>query len=118
MPDTEKRKQPRVEVRLPVNYICLDKSGTELGTGMGRTVNVSRGGIYMESPSEIDSDFVVLMTIDVKNELVQVKGKVAHCRVNQSGIYETGIQFIGTPEENIKSIKMLVETYHATKNTS
>lgn len=116
MPNSEKRQQPRIEVRLPVNYICTDGEGTELSAGMGRTKNISKGGIYLETPTQIDSEFIILMTIDINDKLVQVRGKVAHCQVSEGGLYETGIKFVGTPEDILNSVKMLVKTYHAHKN--
>jgi len=115
MPDPEKRKEPRIPVSLPVNYICTDEDGTELSTGMGKTINISKGGVFLESPIQINSDFIVLMTIDLKNELIEVSGKVAHSRVEKNGLYKTGIEFTGTPQENVNYIKILVETYHAQK---
>ena len=115
MPDSEKRKEPRISVCLPVNYICTDGDGTELSTGMGKTINISTGGLFLESPIQIESDYIVLMTIDLKNELMTVNGKVAHSRVGENGLYETGIEFTGTPQENVSYIKILVETYHAKK---
>ena len=115
MPKTDKRKYPRVETRNVVSYVCLDKKGTEIGEGMGETLNISQGGILLKSSYPIESEFILLMSIDLENNIMEVKGKVAHSKKNKSGKYETGIRFLGAHDENIKTIKSFIKTYHSRK---
>ena len=118
MKKTDKRKYPRVETRNVVSYVCLDKKGAEIGEGMGETLNISIGGILLKSPFPIESEFILLMSIDFENNIMEVKGKVAHSKKDKSGKYETGISFLGTHEENIQIIKKFIKTYHSRKNKS
>jgi hypothetical protein len=118
MPKTDKREYPRVETRNVVSYVCLDKKGSEIGEGMGETLNISQGGILLKSSSPIESEFILLMSIDFENNIMEIKGKVAHSKKDKSGKYETGISFLGTRDENIQIIKKFVKTYHSRKNKS
>ena len=78
MPKTDKRKYPRVETRNVVSYVCMDKKGNEIGEGMGETLNISQGGILLKSVAPIESEFVLLMSIDFENNIMEIRGKVAH----------------------------------------
>ena len=115
MPKTDKREYPRVETRNVVSYVCVDKEGNEIGEGMGETLNISQGGILLKSPYPIESEFILLMSIDLENNIIEIKGKVAHSKKDKSGKYETGISFLGTRDENIQTIKSFIKTYHSRK---
>jgi len=115
MSKTDKREYPRVETRNVVSYVCLDKEGNEIGEGMGETLNISQGGILLKSAYLIESEFILLMSIDLENNIMEVKGKVAHSKKDKSGKYETGISFLGTHDENIQTIKSFIKTYHSRK---
>ncbi|MDY6792666.1 MAG: PilZ domain-containing protein [Thermodesulfobacteriota bacterium] len=116
MPKTDKRKYPRVKTRNVVSYVCVDKKGNEIGEGMGETLNISQGGILLKSVSPIESEFILLMSIDLENNIMEIKGKVAHTKKGNSGKYETGISFLGTLDENVQIIKKFVKAYHSRKN--
>jgi len=118
MPKTDKRKYPRVKTRNIVSYVCLDEKGNEIGEGMGETLNISQGGILLKSAFPIESEYVLLMSIDLENNLMEIKGKVAHSKKENSAKYETGIRFLGTHDENIQIIKNFIKTYHSRKNKS
>ncbi len=116
MPKTDNREYPRVETRNVVSYVCLDKKGTEIGEGMGETLNISQGGILLKSAYPIESEFILLMSIDLENNIMEIKGKVAHSKKDKSDKYETGISFLGTHDENIQIITKFIKTYHSRKN--
>ena len=116
MPISNKREYPRVETRNVVSYVCVDKKGNEIGEGMGETLNISQGGILLKSAYPIESEFILLLSIDLENNMMETKGKVAHSKKDKSGKYETGINFLGTHDENIKTIKNFIKVYHSRKN--
>ena len=118
MPKTDKREYPRVETHNVVSYVCVDKEGNEIGEGMCETLNISQGGILLKSAYPIESEFILLMTIDLEDNIMELKGKVAHSKKDKFGKYETGISFLGTHDENIQTIKTFIKIYHSRKNKS
>ncbi len=116
MPEQEKRKYPRVATSNIVSYICIDKDGNELDQGMGRTVNISQGGTLLETSRPIESDYIVILTIDLDNNVIQTKGEVVHTRSVEAGKYLTGIRFQGTREEVLRIVKSFIIDYHKQKN--
>jgi hypothetical protein len=116
MSNEEKRKYPRVPTSNIVSYVCIDKEGRELDQGMGKTVNISQGGVLLETTRPIESEYILLMTIDLNNKVVQTKGEVVHMRSVGSGKYFTGIRFQGDREHIIQVVKSFIIDYHKQKN--
>ena len=96
---TEKRKHPRVITHNLVSYVCIDDSGNEIDEGMGSAIDISLGGILIETNKPIGTQDILLMAIDIKDELIDIKGKVVYCRAEDSGMFRTGIQFLETSEK-------------------
>jgi hypothetical protein len=116
MSKEEKRKYPRVPTSNIVSYVCIDKDGNELDQGMGKTVNISQRGTLLETTRPIESEYILLMTIDLNNKVIQAKGEVVHTRSVGSGKYLTGIHFQGNREEVIQVVKSFILDYHKQKN--
>ena len=110
MPETEKRKYPRITTQNVISYLCTDEDDNHLGEGVGETVNISQGGILLKTPLPIEADYILLTTIDLENNTIDIKGKVAHSQRDESGKFETGIRFLGTQDEKIQIVKCLVKT--------
>ena len=110
MPETEQREYPRIETQNIISYICTDEDDNQLREGVGETMNVSQGGILLKTPLPIESEYILLTTIDLEYNTIDIKGKVAHSQRDESGKFETGIRFLGTHDEKIQIVKCLVKT--------
>ncbi len=96
---TERRKHPRAKTNNFVSYVCIDDRGNEIDEGMGRAIDISIGGILIETYDPIESQDILLIAIGIKDELIDIKGKVVYCRAEDSGMFRTGIQFLETNEK-------------------
>ena len=99
MATDEKRTDQRVESSNLLSYICLDENNHEMMQGMGRTLNVSEGGILLETHVSVSPQYIVSLTIALEDELMDFKGKIAHSRKRADGKFESGIEFIEMDEE-------------------
>ena len=115
MPSGNRQNSPSVKVVLPVNYICVDGNGAALGEGMGQTIEISPESILIETVTPIKSNYVSLMIVDFKNSFRQIKGKVGESHNSGSGMYRTHVQFMGAKDEILKTLKVVVQTYHYQK---
>jgi hypothetical protein len=107
----EKRKHPRVKTENLVSYVCIDDKGNETDEGMGRAIDISIGGILIETHDPIESQDILLMAIGIKDELIDIKGKVVYCRAEDSGMFRTGIQFLETKENIQLFVTSLIKIY-------
>ncbi len=116
MSTPERRKYQRVRVYYPISYVCIDKNGCVVQQNMGVALNISQSGILIETEDSVFSKYVTLISVDLKENIIEIKGKVAYCKKNKSGKYRTGIRFKGTHAQNIHFAKGLIRAYHYKKN--
>ncbi len=84
-----------------------------VGQGMGRTLNVSEGGILLETHIPIDPQYVVLLDIAMEDDLMQFKGKIAHMKKREDGKFESGVAFIELDEEKTQFLRQYVAIFLA-----
>lgn len=106
--EKQKRKHDRIGSLNLLNYVCLDENNEEVVQGMGRTLNVSQGGILLETHVRIDKRYIVSLSIGLENEMVDIKGKVIYYRDGEEGKFESGIQFQGITEKSLKILNRYI----------
>jgi hypothetical protein len=56
------------------------------------------------------------MTVDMENNLIEIKGKLIYCAKLTNGIYRSGVTFIGTDEQVTKFVIKSIKVYNHRKN--
>jgi len=112
----EKRKHHRVKTDNLVSYACLDEEGGELAQGIGRALDISKGGVLLESHTPIESDRILLTSVDVNNELMEITGEIAYCKESGPGLFQTGIRFLENDEKIRHIVINLIKVYNLQKN--
>ena len=107
----EKRKHPRIKTENLLSYVCIDDEGNEIDEGMGKIKNVSLGGVLIETIKPIGMQDILLTTIGINDEIINMKAKVVYCKKEISGMFRTGIQFLETNEKIVSFVIKLLETY-------
>ncbi len=115
---TEKRKHQRIDTLNLLSYVCLDENNQRLEEGMGRTLDISQGGILMETHVRIESKYIILMAVGFEDELIDIKGEVVYCREGASKMYESGVSFLEVDEKVNHIVKELVEVFNQDKTNS
>ena len=88
-----KRKHERIQSLNLLNYTCLDEVGNVVSSGMGRTLDVSENGILLETHYEIAENTDISISIGLKDEVVDIVGKVIYSRQEQNGVFQAGVEF-------------------------
>jgi hypothetical protein len=99
-----------------IMHESIDKEGKIVSSSMGKALNVSRSGIMLETALPIEAENVLLMTVDLDNNLMEVKGRLIYCRETDSGMYQSGISFTGSKDETAKFAVKLIKLYHHRKH--
>jgi hypothetical protein len=110
MATKEKRKYPRIS-SLNLSYVCLDENNEIIKQGMGRSLNVSESGILLETHFPIDDQLIVTLTLGLEEDLVDIKGRPVHTRINDDGKYEVGIEFLKSDVKTHKALKKFIDTF-------
>ncbi|MDX2441629.1 MAG: PilZ domain-containing protein [Desulfobacterales bacterium] len=92
MGSKDKRKHFRVN-SLNLSYVFVDGNNDEGKQTIGRTLNVSESGILLETHIPLNLNDNLLLTIGLKEDLVDIKGKVVHSAKDEQGKYEVGVKF-------------------------
>ncbi len=108
---TDRRKHSRVNTSSLISYVCIDHRGNETTQGIGRSLNISQGGILLETHKPMESKYILLMVIGTEDELIQVKGNIVYSLPDDSKMFRTGIQFLETKERILSFVLNLVKTF-------
>ena len=109
MTSENKRKHQRI-ASLNLSYLCLDEDNNIVKQGMGRTLNLSESGILLETHFPIKLEYLVLLTIALKEDLLEIKGKPIHVQSKETGEFEVGIEFLEPDPDSIRLLESFINT--------
>ena len=96
--------------------MAISENGEISDLGMGRALNISQNGIFLETSRLVFSEYISLMSVDLDNNLIEVKGQVIYSGMNESGMVGNGIRLQGEHHENIQFATRLIKVFHVRKN--
>ncbi|MGD8345195.1 MAG: hypothetical protein PVH53_16460 [Desulfobacterales bacterium] len=80
--------------------------------GLGIAMDISKGGILLQTADAIESGLIALAATDRKKNLIKVKGRLAYSKKTSIGTFFSGIKFIGMERQVTKFIVNLVKEYN------
>ena len=95
-----------------ISYSVFNKSGKLISHGLGIALDISEGGLLLETPDYIKSNLLKLAATDNKKNLIEVEGKIIRTKKVSTGMYLSGIRFIGVDERVTKFIATLIKEYN------
>jgi hypothetical protein len=110
MTSEDKRKHQRIP-SLNLSYICLDENNNIVKEGMGRTLNISESGLLLETQFSIELEYLVIMTIALQEDLLEIKGKPIHAKSNKAGKFEVGIEFLDPDQDSIQLLQNFIAKF-------
>lgn len=109
---SDPRKSKRVKTRNLISYYSFDKTGKLTSEGLGIVLNISEGGILLETPYPIQSRLLLLTATDEKKNLIEIKGKLISSRKSSMGTFLSGIEFVGVDERMEQFVSNLITEYN------
>jgi hypothetical protein len=113
MNQKEKRRSERIDSNNLISYVCLNEKDEPIGQGMGRTLNISEGGILLETHAIIDPNYTLSFTISLEDVIMDIKGRVTFSKKRRDGKYESGIKFIDSDESKTRILKQFSVIFKA-----
>jgi c-di-GMP-binding flagellar brake protein YcgR len=108
----EKRKDHRVKTQNLISYFSINEAGKIISHGMGIAMDISKGGILIQTSDAIESSLVNLAATDRKKNLFEVKGELVYSKKMFIGTFFSGIKFIDSDERVKKFIVNLIKEYN------
>ena len=107
----ERRKHPRVKTSNLISYYSFDETGKLISHGLGVALDISKGGMLLETACFVESGPIVLTAIDWEKNLVQVKGKLIYSVKKATEMYRCGIEFVGIDDRVADFIVNLIKNH-------
>jgi serine phosphatase RsbU (regulator of sigma subunit) len=107
----DQRKYHRDNIDNLIIYVLVDEDGNEVGQDTGTALNVSQGGMLLQTNAKITSRYLILATTDIEDQLIVNIGKVVFSMKSGNGFYKTGISFRGDHSDNVIFRKALIHLY-------
>ncbi len=106
------RRYVRVKTRNLISYLSYDEDDNLISQGIGIAMDISKGGILLETAIPIKPGMVVLSATDQEKNLMELRGKLIHSNQSKTGTYFSGIEFISVDERIKDFITSLVKEYN------
>ncbi len=111
MTQENRRLHPRIEALNLIAYDCMDEDGLVVIRGMGRTLNISEGGILLETHIQIEQQYDALLSISLENDLIDIKGKIVYSKPGKADKFESGIEFLEIGETELAALKLYIKAF-------
>lgn len=111
---TDKRHFIRHDAIHLIDYLEVYKDGSFGTYSMGRTLDVSNNGLQLETTLPIPPGTTLELTVGIADDLVDLKGRVIHCRTAQ-GRYVSGISFAPLEKEGARVLGLYMQAFNQRK---
>jgi c-di-GMP-binding flagellar brake protein YcgR len=108
---TERRHFIRPEALNLLDYLVVDAQGRQGEYSMGRTLNISKGGILMETHIPLPRGQQVMITLGLENNLVDIMGRIIYTTY-AAGMHQNGIEFFHVAENDKKILNRYTKAFH------
>jgi hypothetical protein len=106
----------RADRRYSLNFLefaVVGENGEVLFREMGRTLNVSSAGIKLETPALLEAGQMVQVTLGLKDDMIDLTGKVAHIKVVGPEMFSAGIQFTQLNDEGRRVLNRYLAAFRS-----
>ena len=97
----EQRKSRRIRSLHLTSYVPRKGREQEYIVSIGRTLDVSKGGVKVEVHRELAKGTQLDMNIAVEDRVITAKGEVVYVEPLSGGLYGTGIRFTAISEADL-----------------
>ena len=109
MDDLRRRVHERKESLNLTDYVTLGIEGSPVSRRMGRTQNVSEGGILLETHFPVEEGREILVTIALEEDIIELKGRVVHVRTGADNNFLCGVEFTSYGAEAARVLKKYIK---------
>jgi hypothetical protein len=74
-------------------------------------LNISEAGILLETTDQNAPGNNVTLQIALDDDLVNIRGKVAHCSKGDAGFHKTGIEFVEMDDASLVILKRFITLF-------
>jgi len=110
MSGSERRRYLRKDALNLLDYTVIGDNGELIARGMGRTINISEKGILFETHVPFQLDQTLVITIELEEDLVELKGIIRHVKACEDN-FNSGIEFTHMDKDGERVLKNYLEAF-------
>jgi c-di-GMP-binding flagellar brake protein YcgR len=107
----ERRRYIRPEALNLLDYLVVDEQGRQGDYSMARTLNISKGGVLMETHIPLPLGQQVMITLGLADQLIDVMGRIVYV-TSSSGRHQNGIEFFHVSDSDKRILDHYVAAFH------
>ena len=108
---SERRRYIRPEALNLLDYIVVDEKGRQGEYSMARTLNISKGGILIETHRLLPLGQQVMITLGLEDQLIDVMGRIVYA-TSSSVRQQQGIEFFHVSDSDKRILDTYVTAFH------
>ena len=112
----DRRKHQRVKTQNLISHFSVGETDKFVSEGVGKALNISRGGMLLETPYPIESDQLSLMAVDMEDNAFEINGRLIYSKKSSDRMYLSGIAFVGSDEQVATFVTKLIKEYNYRRN--
>ncbi len=106
------RESARKDTLNLLDYVVLDEKGRETDRAMARTLNISEKGILLETHVPLKKGQELMITLGLRNNLFEFKGRVVHCEDCTTDLHCAGIEFVDISPEGMTILRDFLQAFN------
>lgn len=110
--ESENRQSKRKDSLNLLDYVVVDESGKAVSRAMARTLNVSEKGILLETHLALKKDQILLITIGLEKDLVEIEGKITRIEQKEEESFCYGIEFHTVKDEDVDTLRKYLKEFN------
>ena len=113
----DRRKFPRTTTRNFISFVTYYKNGRIESHRTGTAIDVSQGGILLETAEKLEANNISLIATSAENKLIEIKAEVAYSKQIDYRKFKNGIRLRGKHDENVQFAASLIRAYNLRKKS-
>ena len=114
--EKDKRVSPRINISSTLAYVSVDRQKRVKGKGLARVVDLSRGGLKIQTQEPLEAPYIVLSVLSKENDRFTFLGEITHSREVVQGYFHSGVKFMEDKDKNRAAVISLVKAHAIQKN--
>ena len=106
----EKRKHVRIDMINP-SEVRMYNDNILVNEGNGKTLNISRGGVLLETPFPIEKGQNLALVITLEKEFVYISGNVVHTSRENDHCHKTGVAFVSIDDTGLTILDKYIKLF-------
>ncbi len=107
----DRRRDDRFNSLNLLDYTAFDEENNATARGMGRTLNVSKSGICLETTIAFKPGQMIKVAVGLGENVAEISGRIVHSEMTRGNRYTAGIEFHDMDDKSRQALDSYLELF-------